>query len=534
MPHSNIVGHIKQKEKKMSNKIHKKVFKNSITSKVFTILGFLPILALTAIFSMFTLFPQTKVSAAPSSPTNPSLSITVDTAANIHFNATDLNNSAFKSQAFGVKVTTDCRTGYTISLSDQDEDTDLKSANPLNTTNITSIAADTAATNFTAATWGYSLDNTTFKPIAKKSAPVAIKTTSAPTSATGESTSIFLGVKSAATLPTDTYSDILEVSVVTNYVPNTATFLDGNAFSTLINTNILANTNNLRLFQKSPTPPAAVFATANVASADSELPIYLWYDPAQNAMLWWTLAEHVYANPDSTHMFYFSHLYQNRGHQIYLDLRGIDTSRVTSMHGMFFQDSTNLDYITGIDLSEFNTSNVTTMYGMFDGPSNISSLNLSTFDTSKVTDMSHMFRHKQNISSLNLSNFDTSRVTSMESMFRHMYGLTSFSLPSFNTSNVTDMAYMFEDVKNLVSLDLSSFNTANVQNMEEMFAHTAALQTIRVSNNFVTNSVTNSNNMFAYTFQLVGQNGTTYSNTNPSDKTYARVDQPGIPGYFWL
>lgn len=265
----------------MSNKIHKKVFKNPITSKVFTILGFLPILALTAIFSMFTLFPQTKVSAAPSSPTNPSLSITVDTAANIHFNATDLNNSAFKSQAFGVKVTTDCRTGYTISLSDQDEDTNLKSANPLNTTNITSITADTAAANFTAGTWGYSIDNTTFKPIAKKSAPVAVKTTNTPTPATGESTSIFLGVKSAATLPTDTYSDILEVSVVTNYVPNTATFLDGNAFSTLINTNILANTNNLRLFQKSPTPPAAVFATANVASADSELPIYLWYDPAQ-------------------------------------------------------------------------------------------------------------------------------------------------------------------------------------------------------------------------------------------------------------
>ena len=148
--------------------------------------------------------------------------------------------------------------------------------------------------------------------------------------------------------------------------------------------------------------------------------------------------------------------------------------------------------------------------------------------------MSHMFRHKQNISSLDLSNFDTSRVTSMESMFRHMYGLTNFSLPSFNTSNVTDMAYMFEDVKNLVSLDLSSFNTANVQNMEEMFAHAAALQTIRVSHNFVTNSVTNSNNMFAYTFQLIGQNGTTYNNANPSDKTYARVDQPGIPGYFWL
>ena len=518
----------------MSNKIHKKVFKNPITSKVFTILGFLPILALTAIFSMITLFPQTKVSAAPSSPTNPSLSITVDTAANIHFNATDLNNSAFKSQAFGVKVTTDCRTGYTISLSDQDEDTNLKSANPLNTTNITSITADTAATNFTAATWGYSLDNTTFKPIAKKSAPVAIKTTSAPTPTTGESTNIFLGVKSAATLPTDTYSDILEVSVVTNYVPNTATFLDGNAFSTLINTNILANTNNLRLFQKSPTPPAAVFATANVASADSELPIYLWYDPAQNAILWWSLAEHVYANPDSSHMLYFSQLHQNRGHQIYLDLRGIDTSRVTSMHGMFFQDGTNLDYITGIDLSEFNTSNVTTMYAMFDGPSNISSLNLSTFDTSKVTDMSHMFRHKLNISTLDLSNFDTSHVTSMESMFRHMYGLTSFSLPRFNTSNVRNMSYMFEDVKNLVNLDISSFNTTNVQNMEGMFAHDAALQTIRVSNNFVVSSVVSSNDMFAYTFQLVGQNGTSYSNTNPSDKTYARVDIPGIPGYFWL
>lgn len=511
-----------------------KALQNPLSSFYFTIFSVLPVLITTVLLSFFALFPNNKVSATPVSATNPSLSMTVDTATNIHFNTTDLNNSAFKSQAFAVKVTTDCRTGYTMSLSDSDEDTDLKSANPLNTTNITSIATDTVANNFTPGTWGYSLDNTTFKPIAKKSAPVAVKTTNTPTATAGEQTDIYLGVKSSTSLPTDTYSDILEVSVVTNYVPNTATFLDGNAFSTLINTNILANTNNLRLFQKSPTPPAAVFATANVASSDSELPIYLWYDPAQNAMLWWTLAEHVYANPDSTHMFYFSHLHQNRGHQIYLDLRGIDTSRVTSMHGMFFQDSTNLDYITGIDLSEFNTSNVTTMYGMFDGPSNISSLNLSTFDTSKVTDMSHMFRHKQNISSLDLSNFDTSHVTSMESMFRHMYGLTNFSLPSFNTSNVIDMAYMFEDAKNLVNLDISSFNTANVQNMEEMFAHAAALRTIRVSNNFITNSVTNSNNMFAYAFQLVGQNGTAYNNANPHDKTYARVDTPGIPGYFWL
>lgn len=511
-----------------------KALQNPLSSFYFTIFSVLPVLITTVLLSFFALFPNNKVSATPVSATNPSLSMTVDTATNIHFNTTDLNNSAFKSQAFAVKVTTDCRTGYTMSLSDSDEDTDLKSTNPLNTTNITSIATDTVANNFTPGTWGYSLDNTTFKPIAKKSAPVAVKTTNTPTATAGEQTDIYLGVKSSTSLPTDTYSDILEVSVVTNYVPNTATFLDGNAFSILINANILSNTNNLRLFQKSPTPPAAVFATANAASADSELPIYLWYDPAQNAILWWSLAEHVYANPDSSHMFYFSQLHQNRGHQIYLDLRGIDTSRVTSMHGMFFQDGTNLDYITGIDLSEFNTSNVTTMYAMFDGPSNISSLNLSTFDTSKVTDMSHMFRHKLNISTLDLSNFDTSHVTSMESMFRHMYGLTSFSLPRFNTSNVRNMSYMFEDVKNLVNLDISSFNTTNVQNMEGMFAHDAALQTIRVSNNFVVSSVVSSNDMFAYTFQLVGQNGTSYSNTNPSDKTYARVDIPGIPGYFWL
>jgi len=40
--------------------------------------------------------------------------------------------------------------------------------------------------------------------------------------------------------------------------------------------------------------------------------------------------------------------------------------------------------------------------------------------------------------------------------------------------------------------------------------------------------------MFWNNTNLVGGNGTAYSNGFPQDKTYARIDAPGTPGYFTL
>lgn len=70
--------------------------------------------------------------------------------------------------------------------------------------------------------------------------------------------------------------------------------------------------------------------------------------------------------------------------------------------------------------------------------------------------------------------------------------------------------------------------------MELMFALDYSLTTIIVGDGFDTSNVTNSDNMFGSCQSLVGGGGTKFSYLNPTDKTYARIDDPanGNPGYF--
>ena len=113
--------------------------------------------------------------------------------------------------------------------------------------------------------------------------------------------------------------------------------------------------------------------------------------------------------------------------------------------------------------------------------------------------------------------------------------MTSVNLIHFNTSNVTTMNYMFGYCKNLTNLDLSSFDTSNAANMSQMFYTCDNLTTIYVGPNWTTSSVTNSTSMFSSCTALVGGNGTAYNDSNPKDKTYARVDEgTSSPGYFTL
>ena len=66
-----------------------------------------------------------------------------------------------------------------------------------------------------------------------------------------------------------------------------------------------------------------------------------------------------------------------------------------------------------------------------------------------------------------------------------------------------------------------------------MFYYCSKLQTIYVGNGWSTAAVTSSTNMFYNCRRLVGGQGTTYSDSNPWDKTYAHIDGgPSNPGYF--
>ena len=130
--------------------------------------------------------------------------------------------------------------------------------------------------------------------------------------------------------------------------------------------------------------------------------------------------------------------------------------------------------------------------------------------------------------------FAKARPTTAHAWLYFMPNLQSFEgMEYFNTSKVTDMVYMFYNYKQ-ATLDISSFNTSNVTNMSNMFMANYNLKTIYVGDGWDTSNVTLSTDMFKYSTQLVGGQGTTYDESNV-DKAYAHVDGgPANPGYFTL
>ena len=238
------------------------------------------------------------------------------------------------------------------------------------------------------------------------------------------------------------------------------------------------------------------------------------------------------SNFDTSQVTDMSYMFDDADNLTTLDLSNFDTSKVTNMDHMF----SNTYNLTTLDLSNFNTSKVTNMDSMF-FTSGLTSLNLSSFNTSKVTNMDRMFSNTRKLITLDLSNFNTSKVTNMDSMF-FTSGLTSLNLSSFNTSKVTDMSYMFYDMRNLTSLDLSNFDTSKVTNMNYMFylddenISKDKLEKIYVNNDFNTAKLTDFSGMFGNRKKLRGGNGSYLADPSTADRTWLRVDRPGVQGYF--
>ena len=203
------------------------------------------------------------------------------------------------------------------------------------------------------------------------------------------------------------------------------------------------------------------------------------------------------------------------------DIRYLNTDNVKTMQAMFDGCSG----LTTLDVSKFNTANVTHMIFMFNGCSSLTSLNLSNFNTANVEYMYYMFNGCSSLTSLDLSSFNTDKVTDMERMFYGCSGLTSLDLSSFNTAKVTEMDYMFNGCSKLTSLDLSSFNTAKVTDMYSMFYGCSKLTKIYVSDDFTTDEVSYSNNMFKNCTSL---NGKVPYNSDEIDKKMANYND----GYF--
>ena len=574
------------------------------------------------------------------------------------FNQSELSSSAFKTNNVTVNIQTDNATGATTYISSVDEATSLVHADSGVSDSIASISSPLLSTAFTGKTWGYrvgSLATTAFNPIPKASTPTEILNTTSATPASN-SLNIDFGVKVSPDLSSGTYSKQILFTTTTNYVQTNTKFLPGPAFNAIL-TGLNSN-NDTDYFKHSPTAPANLATAQIVSVAGSEHPIYLWYEPTDKTIYWWSAADTVYMNEDASYMFanvnygvnYMKEVdaskTTNMSHLFYYDkpggLHGVktdgfntsnvtdmsymfsmynyfgdqsnspdfstfDTSKVTNMEHMFdgsnfyhidvstFDTSnvTNMDWmfaindrtltinvdnfdtkkvtsmvrmfsecqsistldvssfrnnlvtnmfgmfennrsLTSLNLTGFNTEHVTDMTNMFTGMESISNLDLTGFNTSQVTDMTQMFSGMKSIKNLNLSSFDTSKVTKMTTMFAGMDKIEKLNLSSFDTRNVTDMKGMFNEIMKDVAngvLDLSSFNIQSLYNATDMFRK-SKVKTIYVSPSFTNTSIGYSTDMFLDATNLVGGNGTTFSPSNPTDKTYARIDTPGAPGYF--
>ena len=161
--------------------------------------------------------------------------------------------------------------------------------------------------------------------------------------------------------------------------------------------------------------------------------------------------------------------------------------------------------LTAIEgMSNLITDQVTDMSYMFSVCKSLTSLDVSNFNTGNVTNMHYMFYECEKLTSLNVSNFNTANVTDMASMFYHCSALTSLDVSKFNTANVTTMRSMFGDCESLKALDVSNFNTANVTSMQYTFYRCSALTTIYCNNDWKSDVVRISTNMFTNCTNLKG------------------------------
>ena len=516
----------------------------------------------------------------------PALSASVDNSA-VSVNGNQVINSINGTTELPLRVTvnTNNKTGYTAILNTETNETALVNSNSASGAKIDSIDTNKSLTNFSQNTWGFlSPSDGNYQPIPGLSSSVNLFSTATKTLG-NESFDFKIGMKLADNLESGNYTNKLILSFVTNPYTMRAVMTTGKDFNDKMEAfdpqRAGESSNGFRIkhFKRSVAEPVASDNAIGVESADlSDYEIKLWFNLAEETMYYYSPVETTFLNPNSAAMFawfiklqdidlsHFNTSEVKNMMQMFvglysctsLDLSTFDTRNVTNMYQMFAHDRS----LVNLNLANFNTWLVTDMAGMFEDLSNVVSLDLSSFDTYNVTDMNHMFYLDSKLANLNVSSFNTSNVINMEYMFNSAKTLLNLDLSHFNTKNVTNMAQMFgcmeaiehlnvssfdtssvttmngmfSSMLSLEILDISSFNTQNVEDMGYIFAIDNGdrdnLTTIYASDSFVTDNVVNSQGIFNYRKKLRGGNGSYLVDPNTADKTWLRVDRPGVQGYF--
>ena len=438
----------------------------------------------------------------------PTLSASIDNSA-ITVNGKYTINSmhGWATPSVGFTINTDNRTGYSVYLNTETDDTDLINVNSTTNARIKSIKEASTYPGFPQNSWGYGVNIYDYTPT-RPCYPIPGKSTSSKIYSMDKKDMndggfrLFTCMMLSDTLESGTYTNKLMISIVSNPYEKKAKMTYGSDFNTKLHS-LETATNKIEHLTRSYNLPSSSVNTINAESYDSDYEIKIWFDTSNNTAYYYTDSEKIILNSDCQGMFMrFDKMKE-------LDLRDFDSSLVENMHTMFYE----MRALESIDLSNFDTRNVRTMYAMFNADVSLENLDVSSFQTNKVTDMKYMFFEMRKLKELNLSNFNTFNVVDMSNMFANMYALTTLNLSSFNTSKVTDMSYMFYNMNKIIDLDLSNFNTQNVTDMGGMFAYVTNLKSLNLAN-FNTKKVTNMYSMFSSMPSLITLDLSSFDTSN--------------------
>ena len=514
------------------------------------------------IFSLFTtllgsslvITSQYNTFAAPGAPfTSPIITVSSDPSVDFNFTQTELASSTFKRGSFLIDVYTNNSTGATAYISSIDEDTNLNHSDPSVLQKIPSITTPLADTAFSSKTWGYRAADVSptgnYHPIPKASTPDTLFTRN---SGFGLKHFLDIGVKSGPDLPAGTYSKQIVFTVISNYVPTTATFIEGPDFNDIARD--ITPTKDINVFKRSSVAPPNLALARIVSTPDSDRPIYLWYDTVNKTLLWWSDADISYANINAG--FMFRDLNGGDNDVSVIDTTGIDTSKTKDMRFMFHSGGKlvkdliignlntsqveNMRYMFGsddsntgtvspspIDLSHFDTSNVRDMEGMFQG-SHLPNIDVRHFDVGRVTNLSFTFARLKNVRQLDLSGWNTRNVTNMNSTFVYSENITDLNVSGWQNDSATDMAAMFGRLTNLRNFQHTGFTTKNVRIMEFMFSHCHALANLDLRE-FDTSNATHMKYMFEEMTALSSLDVSSFRTHNVVDMSFMFSNWSAVP-----
>lgn len=129
-------------------------------------------------------------------------------------------------------------------------------------------------------------------------------------------------------------------------------------------------------------------------------------------------------------------------------LKNLNTSQVTSMHGMFNR----CQQLTSLDVSSFDTRNVKYMSSMFAGCSGLTSLDISNFKTDHLESTNYMFNTCSGLKTLTMKTFKALKAKNTEGMFSRCQSLNYLYMNDFSPADVTACASMFKDVPSSVNV----------------------------------------------------------------------------------